>query len=88
MTRSSWLLLCASCIAVLALSLLSRPAQAFPKFAQKEKKPCSYCHVNPRGGGKRTEAGIWYGAHHNSFAGYKPKAAKSGGKPAGKPGKK
>ena len=43
------------------------PAQAFPKFARKENKPCSYCHVKPSGGGPRNPNGIWYDKHANSF---------------------
>lgn len=62
---------------VLALSismLLCGAASAFPKYSQKEKKPCSFCHVNPKGGGKRTEAGIYYKTHNLSLVGYKPSA--------------
>jgi hypothetical protein len=59
-----------------------RPAAAFPKFSQKEKKPCSYCHVNPGGGGKRTAAGEWYDKHGYSFAGYTPGAAAAAATPA------
>jgi len=60
----------------------ARPAAAFPKFSQKEKKPCSYCHVNPGGGGKRTAAGEWYDKHGYSFAGYTPSAAAAAATPA------
>lgn len=60
-------------LAVLACGALSAaPARALPKFAQKENKPCAYCHVNPKGSGKRTAAGQWYKAHGLSFRGYAP----------------
>ena len=55
--------------AILLSSLGGRQAEAFPVFATKEKKPCSYCHVMASGGGKRTDAGNYYKAHGNSFAG-------------------
>jgi hypothetical protein len=78
----------AAALAVLAAAgALVRPpaAQAFPKFSTKEKKPCSYCHVNPAGGGPRNAAGKWYKEHGLSFAGYTPQAAAS---PAAKPSAK
>src|SRR5579872_3363436 len=45
-------------------------AHATPAFAAKEMKPCSYCHVNPRGGGRRNYRGQYYQAHNNSFVGF------------------
>lgn len=72
-------------------ALNTNNAEAFPKYAQKEKKPCNYCHVKPAGGGKRTAAGEWYKTHL-SFVGYKPGAAAApppaAGKPAVKPAAK
>ncbi len=65
---------------LVTLCFSGNAAQAFPKFSQKEKKPCSYCHVNASGGGKRNAAGTWYKAHGLSFAGYTPeKAAQAAG---------
>jgi len=58
-----------------------RDAQAFPAYAKKENKPCSFCHVNPQGGGKRNAAGLYYKAHGLSLVGYKPAASPT---PAGK----
>jgi len=58
-----------------------RDAQAFPAYAKKENKPCSFCHVNPQGGGKRNAAGLYYKAHGLSLVGYKPAATPT---PAGK----
>lgn len=59
----------------LAILFGGNAAHAFPAFATKEKKPCAYCHVNPKGAGKRTVAGDWYKAHKLSFVGYKPAGA-------------
>jgi len=57
-------------------------AHALPAFAMKEHKPCSYCHINPKGGGKRNANGLWYQHHKLSFAGYtREKAAKEAGVP-------
>ena len=63
------------------------PAQAFPKFARKEMKPCSYCHVKPSGGGARNANGIWYQKHENSFGAdfTEAKAEELYGKPAETP---
>lgn len=55
---------------VLVAGFGGQKAEAFPAFAKKEKKPCSYCHINAAGGGKKTPAGEYYKAHGNSFAGY------------------
>lgn len=62
----------------LAAMLLSVTSAAFalPKYAQKEKKDCAFCHTNPKGGGKRTGAGEWYKAHNHTLAGFKDPAAK------------
>lgn len=49
--------------------LLATAARARPEYAAKENKPCSYCHVNPNGGGARNANGIYYGSHNHSFAG-------------------
>ena len=76
----------------LLLGLWPAGAQALPRFAQKENKPCAFCHVKPSGGGKRNAAGHWYEEHGFSFRGYVPPqklkpashAAKSA---AGKPNK-
>ncbi|HTQ11497.1 MAG TPA: hypothetical protein VMI31_15640 [Fimbriimonadaceae bacterium] len=42
-------------------------ADARPEYAQKEGKPCSYCHLNPAGGGARGFRGQFYGANGLSF---------------------
>lgn len=51
-------------------------AFALPKYAQKEKKACGFCHVNSAGAGKRTPAGDWYKTHNHSLVGFKDPAAK------------
>lgn len=51
-------------------------AHALPRFAQKENKPCAYCHQKPHGGGPRNQAGRWYASHGFSLAGWKAPAAK------------
>jgi len=45
-------------------------ASALPQFAEKEHKPCSYCHYNPGGGGPLNANGKYYKSHNFSFAGY------------------
>jgi hypothetical protein len=54
---------------LLAATLLVAPrsASALPAYAQKEGKPCGYCHVNPAGGGARNAKGKQYEAHGHSF---------------------
>jgi hypothetical protein len=81
--------------AVLAASLGGRKAEAFPAYAKKENKPCSFCHVRAAGGGKRTPAGDYYKAHSLSLVGFggsaapaKPPVKAKPGKPPVKPGKK
>ena len=57
-------------MSLIGLSLLAGAAQARPEYAAKEGKACSYCHVNPAGGGPRNPRGVYYGMHDHSFAGY------------------
>jgi|GEM_PF-1644330 len=42
-------------------------ADARPEYAAKEGKKCSYCHLNPGGGGTRGFRGKFYGANDLSF---------------------
>lgn len=68
----------------LALSgILSFRAEAFPKFAKKENKDCTYCHSVDQGGGPRGFRGMYYDAHKLSFKGFNEKveAKKAGVKP-------
>ncbi len=54
--------------ALLAVLAAPQSASAFPAFVAKEGKPCAYCHVNPKGGGKRNYRGVYYKMNANSFA--------------------
>lgn len=58
-----------------AAALLAPRAFAFPAYTKKENKPCSFCHVNAAGGGKRNHAGLWYKSHNLSLAGFVPAGA-------------
>jgi len=57
-------------LTLIGLCLLAGAAQARPEYAAKEGKPCSYCHVNPAGGGARNPRGVYYAMHDHSFTGY------------------
>ena len=60
----------AGCFAVSALAALTvapAPAQATPAYAAQEKKACSYCHVNPAGGGPRNATGKKFEANGHKF---------------------
>jgi hypothetical protein len=50
-----------------AVIVAPRHATALPAYAQKEGKPCGYCHVNPAGGGERNTKGKQYEAGGHSF---------------------
>jgi len=60
-------------VALAAVALLTgllfapRSASALPAYAQKEGKPCGYCHVNPAGGGERNAKGKQYEANGHKF---------------------
>ena len=70
------------CTAALGVAVFTASsAFALPKYATKEKKPCSYCHVSKSGGGKRTPAGDWYKSHNHTFVGWKDGGAKPPRKP-------
>ncbi len=36
----------------------ARPAHALPEYAERTGEPCATCHINPAGGGPRTERGM------------------------------
>jgi hypothetical protein len=58
--------------AVVVASSLSGPAptaDARPVYSTREKKPCGFCHTNPRGGGPRTEKGAEYEKNGMKFPG-------------------
>jgi hypothetical protein len=54
---------------VLLVSLIvdQRAAIALPTYAQKEGKPCEYCHLNPEGGGARNAMGRQYEENGHKF---------------------
>ncbi len=54
---------------LVALSLSSGAAHAFPKFAKKEGVSCVYCHIAP-GSPSWGYRGLYYKAHGNSFDGF------------------
>jgi len=49
--------LSAALIVGLVSVLPTREAQATPAYAAQTKLPCGKCHVNPAGGGTRTDFG-------------------------------
>ncbi len=57
----------AAFVLLATLVVAPRPATALPAYAQKEGKPCGYCHVNPAGGGARNAKGKQYEANGHSF---------------------
>lgn len=82
--------LCAAVVVLVGPAIMI--AQARPQYARKEKKPCGYCHLNPKGGGARGFRGIFYQANGLSLkkfnetvqakkAGVKPKAMGQATKP-------
>ncbi|OGD74561.1 MAG: hypothetical protein A2Y64_00900 [Candidatus Coatesbacteria bacterium RBG_13_66_14] len=56
--------------AVLLLLILVICASARPEYADRERKDCVYCHLDPRGGGERNERGLYYTTHGRSLAGW------------------
>jgi hypothetical protein len=69
-------------VGLLALgALVARPeralprAEAKPEYARKEKKDCSFCHTNAKGGGARNATGTAYEKNGHKF----PEAAGGGG---------
>ena len=54
-------------VAATAMVVAPQHATALPAYAQKEGKPCGYCHVNPAGGGVRNATGKKYEANGHSF---------------------
>lgn len=80
--RSAWLTAVptTALVAVVLLAPTPTPTNATPKFARNEGVSCAYCHVSPRGGGKRNYRGSYYQKNKLSFAGFddKDEAKKSG----------
>jgi hypothetical protein len=57
----------AAVILLAGLIVAPRSATALPAYAQKEGKPCGYCHANPAGGGERNARGKQYEANGHTF---------------------
>lgn len=57
-------------ILIAGLWMSVSPSYAKPEYARKEKKGCTYCHVQA---GKKdlNDAGKYYAAHDHSLEGYK-----------------
>ncbi len=53
----------------LAASAPARTADAKPEFSRREGKDCTFCHVNPRGGGARNAKGMEYEKNGFRFPG-------------------
>ena len=51
---------CVALAVVLFVLAFSQTANAHPRFAKAEGVSCAYCHVNPKGGGKRNYRGDFY----------------------------
>jgi hypothetical protein len=54
-------------VAAAALVVAPQHAAALPAYAQKEAKPCGYCHANPAGGGALTDKGKEYQSNGHKF---------------------
>jgi hypothetical protein len=57
----------AAVILLAGLIVAPRSATALPAYAQKEGKPCGYCHANPAGGGERNARGKQFEANGHTF---------------------
>ncbi len=89
MSRLKSFLFALPALSLLLPFLAPRSADATPVYAKKEKKECGFCHVNPRGAGKRTDAGNYYKAHAHSLIGFGASAKPTSKKAATpKPGSK
>jgi hypothetical protein len=54
------------------LLLCSTATYSKPAYTTKEKKPCTFCHVDAKAKPKEmTEAGKYYAEHKHSLDGYK-----------------
>lgn len=49
------------------LAIAPRSAAALPTYAQRENKPCEYCHINPAGGAERNAKGKEYEENGHKF---------------------
>ena len=61
------IIIIATGVVLAGLALTPRSAAALPTYAQRENKPCGYCHVNPAGGGDRNAIGRDYEENGHTF---------------------
>jgi hypothetical protein len=54
-------------IVLSGLAITPQSAGALPTYADKERKECGYCHVNPAGGGALNGNGRQYEANNYTF---------------------
>jgi hypothetical protein len=57
----------AALAAGMAVTAAAPGVEARPEYAKKEGKDCSFCHVNPKGGGPRTPKGDEYAKNGHKF---------------------
>src|SRR5262245_39816498 len=57
----------ATLVAAFLLGSAAPDAHARPEYAKKEGKECSFCHVNPKGGGPRNAKGDEYAKNGHKF---------------------
>ena len=55
------------------LMVSSSLSQAKPEYTKKEKKACTYCHVDAQKAPKELNAAGKYYKEHDSLAGFQPK---------------
>jgi hypothetical protein len=57
----------AAAVLLAGLAVAPQPATALPTYAEKERKDCRYCHVNPAGGSVLNGNGRAYQANGYTF---------------------
>ena len=62
--QSSWIYFLCAILLILSVAL---DAWARPEFAAQEEKECSFCHLDPAGGGPRNDVGQVFGDNYFEF---------------------